>query len=246
MTDQLLSIAAIAGVPIGFGCAAAILFGGRIESKWLALSVALILLNDFCLFRGYGTIPKLFASNWNWEGKMLALAVTLGAISVLVRDKHEVGLTLRQRNEGRLLTSIVFFAGLIGIAFWAGSGEASPIDPDAIAFQLTMPGLEEELFFRGLLLYTLDRALIVPQRLPIIQFSLGAVVSTLIFGLAHALYYSAPAGWAFALEPFLVSSGLGALLMWLRLRTGSLIAPIILHNLGNTMPFLLAGRLVWR
>ncbi len=69
-----------------------------------------------------------------------------------------VGLTLRQAR-GSLTAALP--VALLYCAFFTALALYFPDDPsgaEEIAFQLTMPGLEEEPFYRGILLFALDRA----------------------------------------------------------------------------------------
>lgn len=60
-----------------------------------------------------------------------------------------------------------------------------------------------------------------------------AVLVTLLFALAHVILVS---DGAVRLHPPGASTALivGGILVWLRLRTGGLAAPILLHNVVNT------------
>jgi hypothetical protein len=101
-----------------------------------------------------------------------------------------------------------------------------------------MPGLEEELFYRGILLFALDQAFRGRKRLLGVDWGWGAVLSSMLFGLTHAFGYS---DGAFSFDP--VTMALTAIpsfiAVWLRLRTGSLLLPVLLHNLGSSFSFLL-------
>lgn len=107
-----------------------------------------------------------------------------------------------------------------------------------MAFQLTMPGLEEELFYRGLLLLALERAFAGRVRLLGVDWGWGAVLSCLLFGLAHAFSFNSG---GFTLDPLtLALTALPSFIaVWLRLRTGSLLLPVIIHNFGNSIMILL-------
>ena len=62
----------------------------------------------------------------------------------------------------------------------------------------------------------------------------GAVLSCAVFGQAHAFGYS---DGAFSFDPlYMALTAIPSLLaVWLRLRTGSLLLPILLHNFGNSI-----------
>lgn len=132
------------------------------------------------------------------------------------------------------LSVYCLFFLVIALAFDGGAA-----DGEAIAFQLTMPGIEEEIFYRGILLLALNEAFRGRVKWLGVGWGWGAFLSCLLFGLAHALSYSSDAG--FALDPiYLALTAIPSLLaVWLRERTGSLLMPIIAHNAGNSLPLIL-------
>lgn len=207
--------------------------------KWLLAAAGLVALNDTLLTRCYGLLPDLLpAAHWNWQGKLLALAATLAVASLPVMGRKRSGLTLTQA-QGNLKSCIpvalaycAFFA-VIALVFPSG-----PSSPEDIAFQLTMPGLEEEPFYRGVLLLALDRAFTGRIRLLGVDWGWGAVMSCALFGLAHAFGFSHG---HFSFDP--MTTALTALpsfiAVWLRLRTGSVLLPIVLHNFGNSISMMI-------
>lgn len=121
-------------------------------------------------------------------------------------------------------------------------------------FKATLPGLTEELFYRGVLLGLLGR--VFARRLPLLgtRTSWGGVVGVLLFALAHDLKFpsyllaSLQAGnfrvlsqGACWLPLWQVSTGvqayylaIGTLLLWVRERTGSCWAAVGTHCVLNT------------
>jgi membrane protease YdiL (CAAX protease family) len=101
-----------------------------------------------------------------------------------------------------------------------------------------MPGFEEELFYRGVLLFALDQAFRGRIRFLGVEWGWGAVLSCALFGLAHAFSYS---DGSFAFDPLTMAlTALPSLIaVWLRVRTGSVVLPVVLHNFGNSIFFLL-------
>ena len=97
-----------------------------------------------------------------------------------------------------------------------------------------MPGLEEEPFYRGTLLLALDRAFTGRVRWLGVDWGWGAVLSCALFGMAHAFGYE---DGHFSLDPMIMAlTALPSFLaVWLRLRTGSLVLPVLLHNFGNSI-----------
>jgi membrane protease YdiL (CAAX protease family) len=108
---------------------------------------------------------------------------------------------------------------------------------ETVAFQLTMPGLEEEPFYRGVLLLALGRAFLARKRFLGVDWSWGAVVSCALFGLTHAFGFSDGA-FQFDAAIMLLTAVPSLLAVWLVLRTGSVLAPVLLHNFGNAITLL--------
>lgn len=208
---------------------------GRREAfspRWLLAAAALALLNDALLTRGYGLAPDVIPGRWNWDGKLLALAATLAVAALPAFGWRRSGLTLAQERSG--LKGALVVAGLYCLLF-VGLALASPDEAasgETMAFQLTLPGLEEEAFYRGVLLLALDRAFTGRTRFLGVDWGWGAVLSCALFGLAHALGVSHG---QIAFDPLTMALTAGPSLIgvWIRLRTGSVLLPILMHNVGN-------------
>jgi membrane protease YdiL (CAAX protease family) len=211
----------------------------RFAPRWLLVAALLVVINDALLTRVYGVAPDLVPDlDWNWQGMLLALAATLAIAALPMFGWRRVGLTLAQApGSPRAAFPVValYCALFIGIAVAFPDGTASAED---IAFQLTMPGLQEETFYRGILLYTLYRAFNGRMRFLGIDWSWGAVLSCLLFGMAHAFAFS---DGQFSFEPLVMAlTALPSFLaVWLALRSGSLLLPIVIHNFGNAISMLI-------
>lgn len=85
------------------------------------------------------------------------------------------------------------FAVLSGLFFWMAlaGADGRPDSAETIAFQWTMPGLDEELFYRGTLLLALIEAFWPKSRLLGAPIGHGGLLTTILFGLTHALSYKA-------------------------------------------------------
>lgn len=212
------------------------------ERQWgpAALFISLLALDDLATI-----LPLAFdaldvvGGRWNWEGKVLSAAwavlfLALGSVSF-----REAGVTLHQRNGSvrpAVLATLALTAASfgIGVAFGGGSFRA-----ETLAFQLTMPGLAEELVYRGVFIALLHQALYTDpstrtndagRRWPV-------VITAVAFGAWHGLSVDAGQVGFDALAasfPFIGGLAYG----WLRERTGSLLFPVLAHNAGNTDAFL--------
>ena len=206
--------------------------------RWLLAAALLVAVNDALLTRFYGLVPNLVPdADWNWQGKLFALSASLAIAALPMFGWRRVGLTLAQA-PGSLKSAIpvlLLYCGFfVALALAFPDGPASNED---IAFQLTMPGLEEEIFYRGILLFALDRAFTGRARFLGVDWGWGAILSCLLFGMAHAFGFS---GGAFSFDPMVMALTAipSVLAVWLRLRTGSLLLPIVMHNFGNAISLL--------
>ncbi|MCI4589630.1 CPBP family intramembrane metalloprotease [Sphingobium sp. BYY-5] len=206
--------------------------------RWLLVAAALVACNDALLTRFYHLAPNLIpGAHWNWQGKILAIALTLLIAALPAFGWRRIGLTLKQARGSMIATLPVV---LIYCSFFTLLALYFPDDPsgvEEVAFQLTMPGLEEEPFYRGILLFALDRAFTRRVRFLGVDWGWGALLSCALFGLAHGFGY---ADGHFSIDPIVMAlTALPSLLaVWLRLRTRSLMMPILLHNFGNVISLL--------
>jgi membrane protease YdiL (CAAX protease family) len=233
--DSLIGIAGVVALLLLVGTAIGIARPRSFSQRWLLVAAGLVVLNDFLLTRGYGLLPGLFPpSDWNWQGKLLALAATLIIAALPNFGWRRSGLTIAQAKGS--LGSCVPVA-ILYCVFFAVLAHFFPSDSpsrETIAFQLTMPGLEEEPFFRGILLLALDQAFRGRIRLLGVDWGWGAVLSCALFGLAHAFGFS-QSHFHFDLSTMALTALPSFIAVWLRLRTGSVVIPILLHNFGNSI-----------
>lgn len=206
--------------------------------RWLVVAALLVAVNDAFLTRAYGLLPDLIGGEWNWQGKLLALGATLAIAALPAFGWRRSGLTLLQESSG-LKAAVpasalycVFFI-VIALAF-----PDSQTDAEATAFQLTMPGFEEECFYRSVLLFALDQAFTGRKRLLGVDWGWGAVLSCFLFGMAHAFSFS-DGRFSFDAITMALTAVPSFLAVWLRLRTGSVLLPIVMHNFGNAIPRLI-------
>jgi len=206
--------------------------------RWLIIAGLLVALNDACLTGVYGLVPDVIGGEWNWQGKLLALCATLAIAALPAFGWGRSGLRLSQ-NPGSLKASIpvaiVYCAFFVAIALAFPGGTTNAED---VAFQLTMPGFEEEPFYRGILLLALDRAFTRKVRFLGVDWGWGAVLSCALFGMAHAFGFS-NGHFSFDVMIMALTALPSFIAVWLRLKTVSLLFPILLHNFGNSLSLLI-------
>lgn len=209
----------------------------RFSPRWLLIAALLVAVNDALLTSAYGSLPDLIGGEWNWQGKLVALAATLAIAASPAFGFRRVGLTIAQEPgslKAALPVATLYCAFFVVIAVAFPDGRSSG---EEVAFQLTMPGLEEEPFYRGILLFALDRGFTGRKRFLGVDWGWGAVLSCFLFGMAHAFGFSHG---SFSFDPMTMALTAipSFIAVWLRLRTGSLLLPVLLHNFGNSFSLL--------
>lgn len=214
------------------GLIGGLLFRRDFNIRWLLMALALYAINDFLLTRGFGTLPRLLPPmEWNWQGKILALTVTLIIASLPQFGLKRIGLTWHQGEKpwpAYVLTAVLAALFFV-LAVTDGSG---PGNIETIAFQWTMPGFEEEVFYRGTLLLALNEAFRRKINILGAPIGYGGVLATILFGLGHAAGFGGE-GFVFEGGAFLETGVPAFILLWLRERTGSLVLPVLGHNIAN-------------
>lgn len=111
---------------------------------------------------------------------------------------------------------------------------------ELLLYEATMPGLDEELFFRGLLLALLRE--VFPAASGARGLGWPLVVTSVAFAWLHVFHVDTNLQPHVELAPLTLASLLlfGALMVWLRERTGTLWWPVLVHNLGNVAVVLYA------
>ena len=215
---------------LAFAAAAALLVAAWRDPRRLAW--ALLTIAGAILYFALRELPHLASSGrlpgqgWNWSGHLLALAGMFALAAVLAR---RAGLAPRDLGFARPanLRLAVTVSATVLLASYAvhivTGGRLEKIPAATWLFVAIMPGLVEEVAFRGVLLATAERAAPTARTIAGVPVSVGAALLTSAFVGLHGFGIG-----------MLVSVLPGALLyLWLRLKTGSVVAPIVAHNLWN-------------
>ncbi len=201
------------------------------ERRALAIAFVATLL----LYLGLREVPVLLfvtrpiGEHWNWAGESLALAAVVLVAHQLVRAAgfswREFGVTLIQRpgslRPGLAVSLLVLAANYVLMSFSTFRVASVPLE--TWLYQASLPGLVEEIVFRGVLLALADRLFAPRWRLAGVQLGWGAVLMTFIFVALHGFS-------AHALTGVLPAA---LLYLWLRAFTGSVVLPILVHNAWN-------------
>lgn len=178
---------------------------------------------------------RLTHGNWNWSGKIYA---TLGsAIFLLLYRKFALKdyfLTFRQEKgflkQGLILLAVIFLVkGLFNYVYLS----PSDWDWEALFFQATMPGLDEEIAFRGIMLGLLVNVLKPTKRT---VFHPAIIVTALLFGMVHGFHIDVVGSAVdvnLNLFSVLQTGIMGVAWGWMTLKSGSILLALVSHNLGN-------------
>ena len=232
MLSALVEVSLQAGVVVALATIFALLVPKAFRVRWLLIALLLIFIHDAFLLRGFGFIPRIISdSDWNWTGKLLATFVMLGVAALPRFGWKESGLTFRQSENSTSAWAVlaIFAITVFAAAIYFGDGRD---DWDTILFQWTMPGIEEEIFYRGVLLLALNEAFATRARVLGADIGWGGILATVAFGLIHSLFYDVE-GISFDAISFAITGGPALLLLWLREKTGSVLLPILAHNVAN-------------
>lgn len=219
---------------VGLALIAIFLVKAKTKENYLrVLFFALI----FIVYQIALVFPKLsrnfdfFESNWNWEGK--TFGIILGVICYFVFRNYFVEndfFTFRQNPENKKKTWIVAISVIVLMSVLYYFIGKSDFSAETLAFQLTMPALDEEIMFRGILLGLLLTAL----REKFLFFGNPAILLTaILFGFLHAFGLSKDYNLSFDIISFLHTGIGGYVFAWLALRSESLVLPILTHGLTN-------------
>lgn len=208
--------------------------------RWnLLLFVAFLVVLDVAL----GEMPRVDGfqhHHWSWQECILSTTWPFLLIALVPGiSLASVGIMSRFR-PGWLRPSMV--ALLLAVALPAVFfilGARKKLDAEGWAFLLIMPGLAEELVFRGVYQSLLNRALGKPWRLANAEFGWGLIITAILFAASNGLVDIDPQLHArivpqAAIAPVMLSFVSG----WVRERTDSVWPCVFGHNLSNlVIPF---------
>ncbi|WP_158091380.1 CPBP family intramembrane glutamic endopeptidase [Tenacibaculum holothuriorum] len=171
----------------------------------------------------------------NWTGKLFSISLSVFFLifykKYYLRDYY---INFKQ-NKGSLKTGIVsilllvIFASLLSL-----KAKPSSLNLEILSYQLTMPGLDEELAYRGIMLGLLSQILVPHISYKKFKISPSILITSILFGLIHSLYLKDGFKLTFNSYYFCITFLTGFLQGYITHKTGSLLFAILGHNLYNT------------
>ena len=194
---------------------------------------------------GLGPISGGMSAALGIGASLAMLWLPVLALHVGRRDFNHYGLTLDDWRSGLrwALGAALIVLPLFVVGYWlfwgVGFGRELAWRLDRTTawqalYQLSVVALSEEVFFRGFVQSSLAVVWPAKTRRWVGEHGPAILVTAVLFALAHAL----PTGQLLRLAVFFPALLLG----WLRVRTGSILAPVVFHGLANLCVFILAGK----
>jgi uncharacterized protein len=176
-------------------------------------------------------------SNWNWDGKIYGLLVGVaGWLLFKPYFKENNFFTLQQYKSGFKPALIAVISLTIFSLVLTRLMGSSDFDTETLLFELTMPSLEEEIVFRGVLLGLLASAL--KPRMGIFG-NPAVLITALLFGFVHALGFSRDCSINFDPMFFLMTGLAGFVWGWVTIKSRSILLAYLSHNICNSLGTLL-------
>ncbi len=172
---------------------------------------------------------NIIHGSWNWDGKIYGLACGIALYFLFRRQFIENDFfTLKQNKEG-LKSALKVVVAIISISVLGGIVNDKEFNIETLLFQISMPGIDEEIMYRGVLLGLMCSALRTSNA---VWRNPAIVINAVLFGLVHALSLS---DGALQINPvsFIWTGIIGYSFGYITIRTRSILIPMLTHNLYN-------------
>ncbi|MEZ0396881.1 MAG: CPBP family intramembrane glutamic endopeptidase [Anaerolineales bacterium] len=183
----------------------------------------------------FASVPFAFVDYRQWSGSLILAGVQIAVLFVL-------GWLLKRKptqNENGVLVGTILPTLCLQPTLKAGLDNAI----SAIVFYIFFLGLGEELLFRGYIQSRLNAAFGKPFRFFGVNWGWGIVIASALFGLMHILNLGSLVSGHWQLVwwwGFWTFFG-GLVLGFVREKSGSIVAPMILHGLPQAIAYTILG-----
>lgn len=213
----------------------------KVNSKFLIFFIVYFLADCYIqhFSRQYFSLDAI-GLKFSWIGKILSLLLSLIIIfSVNNTHREQIGFTSKSNAKKQVKFGIFIFLGFLlfdlifkFILFPKGAN----FDLETFAFQATMPGLTEELAFRGICFWLLDQTFQPQWNIKDISFGWGFIIVTLLFSVAHGIVLTEDHQLKFDIITIIYLTLISSLSVGLlRKFSGNLVYPVIGHNMINVL-----------
>jgi membrane protease YdiL (CAAX protease family) len=206
------------------------------DQRFLIVFCLLFLLDAIIV--GSLNISVVAGQKWNWIGKSGSLLwIVIFIFTTRLLTKKDVGWTLSIINpKGVLIIIAVILFGRLAIRLFF-QGFNSGYNIETFIYEATLPGIAEEIVFRGILLGLLNKVFLKRWIVLRTFFGKGLIVTSILFGLVHGL--SLNRSWIPDLnsQRFIMTGAMGFAFGIVKEKSKSLIPGILFHNLWNIIAY---------
>jgi membrane protease YdiL (CAAX protease family) len=212
-----------------------------VRQSSLPIIAGLLLFGVFSLDFGLLYLPKILnlkSFTWNWEGKFLSfLWPWIFMYGVGWPKPADVGIFLPKSKmawiEGTLMGLLFAFIGIV-LGFWFGE-LPTQLEKETLLYQATMPGLSEELVYRGVFLAILNRYLGATFKFSNVKYGWGLILVSVLFVMAHAVVYDTTLHSFILIEAveILLITFIALALGYIRIKYDSIWPAVLCHNIIN-------------
>lgn len=172
---------------------------------------------------------NIIHGNWNWDGKIYGIVCGVAMYFLFRRQFADNNFfTLKQNKEG-LRSALKVALAIICVSILGGIVNDKEFNIETLLFQISMPGIDEEIMYRGVLLGLMCSALRTGNA---VWRNPAIIINAVLFGLVHALSLSDVA-LQFHTMNFVWTGLLGYGFGYITIRTRSILIPMLTHNLYN-------------
>lgn len=176
----------------------------------------------------------------SWSGKLYSILLVLFLLYVFrsILPYNTLGISIQQ-SKGSLLPALGIILLIVIWSSFAGShAPKGDFDLRTLVYLAILPGVNEELVYRGVLPACLDKLFPKTWIMASAEIGWSTLITTALFGLLHGLWLDNRLTLHF--EIVWVRNALisGFAFAWLRERTGSLVMPVLAHGAWDFFLFL--------
>ncbi len=183
---------------------------------------------------------QIIHSKWNWTGKMYSITFGL-LVYYSIREYLKPFDFIRLRQEAISFNKTLLVASIpVFLALFSFFGPPRVYDFETLLYESTMPGIDEEIIFRAILLGIMLTTL--KERISFFNLSIvnhSLILNGLLFGLAHGLHVTEDFGIKFDYGQGIGTFFYGYLFSWITIQSKSIFIGTISHNLGNLLLYLI-------
>ena len=178
-------------------------------------------------------------SVWTWQATIIGTLWNLFFIYYLSRiPAKEFGLTTSMKTGSvkPIIMMTMVWAPALFFIFYFFYGHRVPTW-EAFFYNLTMPGISEELLYRGIFLTILNRIFTVRWKFLKADIGWGLIIVTVLYALVNAVRLRDIASFQVTFDSiiFLFTIFSGFIFGYVKEKTGNLFASMACHNLWNTL-----------